>query len=237
MARSVREVTQRADEALDRLKRTTEGRAAQSRRLQRRTKSVATRVSRAVLGAAGLVLAALIYAMVISPLGVSGFMLLVIGVVALMGLLLRYPREETPTRETLKEAELGALPNRVEDWLDRQRTNLPPRAGRQIDELLLRLEVLSAQLKEVGPGAPVAGDARRLIGDHLPRLVDTYLKVQAPYRQPGSEAEAQLHESLATISSELKRLSDQLAKGDLDALAIEGKFLEQRYGDPAALSE
>ncbi len=54
-------------------------------------------------------------------------------------------------------------------------------------------------------------------------------------RAPGSEPEQQLLEGLVTIADELRRLSEQLVRGDLDALAVEGKFLEQRYKDPAAL--
>ena len=48
----------------------------------------------------------------------------------------------------------------------------------------------------------------------------------------GLGLEQQFVDGLSTIADELRRLSEQLARGDLDALAIEGKFLEQRYGNP-----
>ena len=226
----------RADEALGRLTRTPEGRAAAMRRTQRHTKSVVSRITNAVMATGGIVIAALLFAMFVAPLGINGFLLLVLGALGAGGwFLLRRPRAEMPTPQTIKNVDLAAVPRRVEDWLERQRRSLPSRASRLVDEILLRLEVLGEQLGVVPSGQPVAGDARRLIGDHLPRLVDTYLKVAPAYRVPGSEPEQQLIEGLATISEELRRLSDQLVKGDLDALAIEGKFLENRYKDPEAL--
>jgi hypothetical protein len=234
MARDVSEMLDRADEALGRLARTPEGRAASMRRTQRATKSLVNRLTNAVMAVGGVAVAALLFAMFVAPLGINGFLLLVLGALGAGGwFLLRRPAAEMPTPATAKNIDLAALPRRVEDWLDRQRRSLPARASKLIDEILLRLEVLGEQLGAVPSGQPIAGDARRLIGEHLPRLVDTYLKVPQAYRPPGSEPEQQLLEGLATIADELRRLSEQLAKGDLDALAIEGRFLEQRYRDSA----
>ncbi|BBE36050.1 hypothetical protein [Sphingosinicella microcystinivorans] len=230
MARDVSQMLGRADEALKRLGQTPEGRAAALRRTQRHAKSVAQRVANAAMAAAGLAVAALLFAMFVAPLGINGFLMLVLAVVGVGGwFLLRRPQAEMPTPQALKNADLAAIPRRVEAWLERQRRSLPARASKLIDEILLRLEVLGEQLGQVPSGQPIAGDARRLIGEHLPRLVDTYLKVPQAFRTPGSEPEAQLLEGLVTIADELRRLSEQLVRGDLDALAIEGKFLEQRY--------
>jgi hypothetical protein len=234
MARDVAEMLDRADETLGRLARTPEGRAAQARRRQRQTVSVAQRAARALMGAGGVALAFLLFAMFVSPLGINGFILLLLGALGAGGwLLLRRPQAEMPTAQTAKNADLAALARRVEDWLDRMKGELPRRATKLVDEILLRLEVLGEQLASVPSGQPIAGDARRLIGDHLPRLVDTYLKVAKAYRLPGSEAEAQLIDGLATLADELRRMSEQLARGDLDALAIEGKFIENKYKTPS----
>lgn len=236
MARDVSTMLNRADEALGRLTRSPEGRAAAMRRTQRATQSLVRRITNAILAVGGVAVAALLFAMFVSPLGINGFLLLVLGVLGTGGwFLLRRPAAEMPTPQAAKNLDLAALPRRVEDWLERQRRSLPARASRLIDEILLRLEVLGEQLGAVPSGQPIAGDARRLIGEHLPRLVDTYLKVPQAYRMAGSEPEQQLLEGLATIADELRRLSEQLAQGDLDALAIEGKFLESRYKDSAEL--
>lgn len=237
MARDVSQMLGRADEALKRLGQTPEGRAAALRRTQRHAKSVAQRVANAAMATAGLAVAALLFAMFVAPLGINGFLLLVLAVAGVGGwFLLRRPQPEMPTPQAMKNADLAAIPGRVEAWLERQRRSLPSRASKLIDEILLRLEVLGEQLGQVPSGQPIAGDARRLIGEHLPRLVDTYLKVPQAYRTPGSEPEQQLLEGLVTIADELRRLSEQLVRGDLDALAIEGKFLEQRYKENGTLT-
>lgn len=237
MARDVSQMLGRADEALKRLGQTPEGRAAALRRTQRHAKSVAQRVANAAMATAGLAVAALLFAMFVAPLGINGFLLLVLAVAGVGGwFLLRRPQPEMPTPQAMKNADLAAIPGRVEAWLERQRRSLPSRASKLIDEILLRLEVLGEQLGQVPSGQPIAGDARRLIGEHLPRLVDTYLKVPQAYRAPGSEPEQQLLEGLVTIADELRRLSEQLVRGDLDALAIEGKFLEQRYKENGGLT-
>lgn len=237
MARDVSQMLGRADEALKRLGQTPEGRAAALRRTQRQAKSVVQRIANAGMAVGGIALAALLFAMFIAPLGVNGFLLLVLAVVGVGGwFLLRRPQAEMPTPQAMKNADLAAIPRRVEAWLERQRRSLPSRASKLIDEILLRLEVLGEQLGQVPTGQPIAGDARRLIGEHLPRLVDTYLKVPQAYRTPGSEPEQQLLEGLVTIADELRRLSEQLVRGDLDALAVEGKFLEQRYKENGTLT-
>lgn len=237
MARDVSQMLGRADEALKRLGQTPEGRAAALRRTQRQAKSVVQRIANAGMAVGGIALAALLFAMFIAPLGVNGFLLLVLAVAGVGGwFLLRRPQAEMPTPQAMKNADLAAIPRRVEAWLERQRRSLPSRASKLIDEILLRLEVLGEQLGQVPTGQPIAGDARRLIGEHLPRLVDTYLKVPQAYRTPGSEPEQQLLEGLVTIADELRRLSEQLVRGDLDALAVEGKFLEQRYKENGTLT-
>jgi hypothetical protein len=237
VARDVSQMLGRADEALKRLGQTPEGRAAALRRTQRQAKSVVQRIANAGMAVGGIALAALLFAMFIAPLGVNGFLLLMLAVVGVGGwFLLRRPQAEMPTPQAMKNADLAAIPRRVEAWLERQRRSLPSRASKLIDEILLRLEVLGEQLGQVPTGQPIAGDARRLIGEHLPRLVDTYLKVPQAYRTPGSEPEQQLLEGLVTIADELRRLSEQLVRGDLDALAVEGKFLEQRYKENGTLT-
>jgi hypothetical protein len=237
VARDVSQMLGRADEALKRLGQTPEGRAAALRRTQRQAKSVVQRIANAGMAVGGIALAALLFAMFIAPLGVNGFLLLVLAVAGVGGwFLLRRPQAEMPTPQAMKNADLAAIPRRVEAWLERQRRSLPSRASKLIDEILLRLEVLGEQLGQVPTGQPIAGDARRLIGEHLPRLVDTYLKVPQAYRTPGSEPEQQLLEGLVTIADELRRLSEQLVRGDLDALAVEGKFLEQRYKENGTLT-
>ncbi len=232
--------TARADRQLQELRRSDEGRAA-ARRMERREQSPwKTKLKRSGIAVAAVLVAALILGMVVQGIGIDGFVLMILALVAAFAVPMMLPsrikKEPEPTVDNIINAELGALPVRVERWLAARRSELPQSARVQVDELLLRLEILAPQLQKVDADAPVVTDARRLIGNELPRLVTSYVEVPASYREPGGEADTQLHEGLATISAELKRLSEQLAKGDLDRLAIEGRFLEIKYkaGESAA---
>ncbi|MEM8826734.1 MAG: hypothetical protein AAF205_01615 [Pseudomonadota bacterium] len=240
MVRSVDQVltrfddfTARADRNLKQLRQTDAGRAAARRRRDRERTPLRKKARTAAYAFVALIVAALVWGIVIGPIGIDGVVLLALalaGAVAAPFLISRRVKPEpAPTEETIRNAELGALPVRVERWLEQRRADLPASARVQVDELLLRLEVLAPQLEKVEADAPVVTDARRLIGDELPRLVSSYVDVPQSYRQPGGEADVQLHDGLATVSAELKRLSEQLAKGDLDRLAIEGRFLETKY--------
>ena len=243
MARSVDEVmsryqdvTLRADRKLRDLANTEQGRAAAARLRQRQGQGGTLKTKALKVGAILLAsfVALLVIGNILGGLGIFNFMMLVLATAIASGAVLVWPRrvEKPVTQEEIVNAELGALPVRVEKWLAARRNDLPAAAQRQCDELLLRLEVLSAQLKKVENDAPVVNDARKLIGEELPRLVESYLNVPESHRTRGSEPERQLVEGLDTVSTELQRLSDQLARGDLDRLAIEGRFLEIKYRDP-----
>ena len=65
---------------------------------------------------------------------------------------------------------------------------------------------LQPHLGELDPASTLAGDARRLIGQHLPRLVDSYLELPASARAPGSESSQRFTESLDIVAGELDSL-------------------------------
>jgi len=131
MARDVSTMLNRADEALGRLTRTPEGSAAAMRRKQRATQSVVSRITNAAMAAGGVVVAALVFAMFVAPLGINGFLMLVLAALGAGGwFLLRKPKAEMPTLQATKNIDLAALPRRVEDWLERQRRSMPSRASR-----------------------------------------------------------------------------------------------------------
>ena len=54
------------------------------------------------------------------------------------------------------------------------------------------------------------------------------------YRLPQSDGrtpDAQLTDGLRLIDAELARMTDQLAGGTLDAVTVQGRYLELKYGD------
>ncbi|MGL4543613.1 MAG: hypothetical protein ACRCUI_14000, partial [Polymorphobacter sp.] len=93
---------------------------------------------------------------------------------------------------------------------------------------------LEPQLAELPANDPVAADLNRLLGQHLPELVERYTKVPVAQRQApgvdGANIEKRLIDGLSVVDSELARVSEQLAEGDRNAFLIQGRFLESRYG-------
>lgn len=222
----------RYDEWLARTVKSPQQLAVQGRRLGRRTRSAARRLRNMLLGAIAIMLAALLWGAFVAPLGFGGILLAVLAVLAVMLLLARFPRERQPTLEKLPEVPLDALPAKVEAWLEGQRPALPAPAAREMDMVMAQLERLSPQLARLDPASATADDARRLIGDHLPRLVRSYAEVPASHRAT-PEATGHLRDGLKLVGAEIGRLTDEIARDRLNLLETEGRFLESRYrGDP-----
>jgi hypothetical protein len=127
---------------------------------------------------------------------------------------------------------MEALPGEAEGWLLGQRLNLPLAAYPSFDTILVHLGDLQACLGAIDPNATLAWDARRLIGSHLPGLVDAYcqLPLAAKAEDPGHEK--RLVDGLATIASELADLSRQANRDRLSRFETQGRFIESRYKDP-----
>jgi hypothetical protein len=141
-------------------------------------------------------------------------------------------RRQATTR-TIVKATLATLPAQTGDWLEEERRALPWPAQRPLDSLSARLEALSPQLQSLDPQTPSAAEVRRLLSEELPELVRGYRKVpSALAQQPlygGISPERQLVEGLDTIDKQIARLSEQLAKDDLHALATHQRYLELKY--------
>ena len=125
---------------------------------------------------------------------------------------------------------LGTLTLEAEDWLLRQRNLLPGRAAPSIDAILTELHDMQPYLARLDPNAPLAGEARRLIGEHLPRLVNSYLGVPASARDANPEIAKRLIGGLGIVAAELKRLCQELSRDEMLNFETQGRFLETRYG-------
>ncbi len=113
-------------------------------------------------------------------------------------------------------------------------------AAPRVDAISAQLAALAPQLAAVPAGDPTALELNRLLGKHLPELVARYEKVPEAQRKmaetPGGPTiERQLADGLGLIEAELARVNDQLGKDDRDAFAVQGKFLETRYGKDGGL--
>lgn len=226
----------RAEEVLARHGGTAEARAASMRTVGRTARDIGTRLKRSVaaMSATGIGLAGV----GLATTGVVGVELLIAGIFAVPAM--GAAAALLPTRRAVEVKKLGEVPlNRLaadaEEWLAAAQKHLPRTASAHADAIRNRLAELQPQLAEKAPGDAEAVEARRLIADHLPRLVHAWIAVPPAHRANAPEVEGELVNGLRIVSGELTRLSQAMAAVKLDRLKIERGFLEARYkeGGPA----
>ena len=249
-ARDPEEMLARASDMLDRwpltaplaqgLREGRSGREAARRRAQRKAKRAGEKALRMVLTIIAVTVATVGYAVAIAPVGIGGWLLITLLTVVACILLGIFPRDTAPPPMKLATAKPAVLPAQVDAWLDAKRRALPALAAPKVDAISAQLAALGPQLAAVPPGDPTALELNRLLGKHLPELVDRYEKVAPAQRKAasipgGPTIERQLVDGLGLIEAELARVNDQLGKDDRDAFAVQGKFLENRYGKDGSL--
>ena len=113
----------------------------------------------------------------ITPIGMFGFLAAVgvaIGVVALLGFM---PSGKGNATAPAKDLPNGAMVQKFDSYLYRQRAALPAPARAEIDAISRILPSLKQTLERVNDLDPDAQDARRLMSMHLPGLIDRYVNV------------------------------------------------------------
>jgi hypothetical protein len=141
-----------------------------------------------------------------------------------------------PTIDDLNPAQTDVrrLVGQTELWLESQRPALPAPAVQLVDQIGHQLDVLGAQLAQTDQNHPKAGEVRKLVGEHLPGLIQGYHQIPEHLRyeeRAGSTPNKQFIDGLSTISAEIDSVTRQLAMGSLDSLAIKSRYLEYKYGE------
>lgn len=153
---------------------------------------------------------------------------------AVIWMLMRDRAVPVPSLETLRTAPARQLVGQTQVWLEAQRAALPAPALDLVGRIGGQLDGLALQLDRVDENAPAVGQVRQLVGEHLPSLVNAYTAVPPSLRgqaHAGSSPDQQLSESLTRLSGELDSVTRQLAEGKLDALAIQSRFIDYKYGE------
>ena len=190
---------------------------------------------RASIGLGAVMLGVSIVGSIIGGLGIVGFSAAVLAAGAVFGGLMVFPKMTAPTPEKILKSDLRTLAGKTEIWLEAQRSSLPAPAQSVLVEIGARLDQLSPQLQHLGENDPAANDIRRLVGEHLPEMVASYQRIPAPMRKEdhgGSTPEQQLVSGLGVISKEIDAITRTIARGELDALATRGRYLELKYEGP-----
>jgi hypothetical protein len=233
--RSVDEAISRFDDLIHRYEGgTAEAQAAFRRNLSRSARSVGRRVLSMGVAIGALVVATIAFGLFVGPIGINGLFLVMLAVLAILILFSLWPTE--PKRVAYNEQ----LPTRtvihqLDGLLVRERTALPAPAAKRVDAISATLPLLESRLAEVDPLDPLAQDARRLMGKHLPDLIERYERVPAAYRQErdgeGLTVDERLVKSLDAARDALDEIGGKLARGDREAFETQGRFIENRYRD------
>lgn len=236
MARGVDEVVARMDAAFARWDgRTPEAAGAQRRYYGRAARSVARRI--AGMGAAilALAIATIAFGLIVGPIGWNGLFVVALLTLAILVAFSLWPAE--PKRVAYsEELPTSTVVRQLEGVLVRERRALPAPAARRVDAISAQLPLLESRLGEVDPLDPLAQDARRLMGKHLPELIERYERIPAAYRHQtdgeGMTADQRLVASLEAARDALDDIGSRLAQGDRQAFETQGRFIESRYKDP-----
>lgn len=224
-----------ADARRRRLARAEAQQMARNRRWEKRKANMGKRVTRGMLTFFAALAAFIVYGWMAGGAGIGLFLLalLLVPIAGIAGMLLPIGG---PDVDRIDRATPAELPGITEAFLDKQRRQLPRLAAPQLDGIAVQLAALETQLARVPADHPVAQDIGRLLGNHLPELVDRYTRIPPIQRanlveHDGRTPEATVVDGLKTVEAELARASAQLAESDRDGLRVQGKFLEARYGE------
>lgn len=190
------------------------------------------KLARATAAAVTIWVAAVVAGFVMNGLGTAGLIATFFLMIAAFAALLVFPRLRVPGPADLVGSDLAGLAGSTELFLEAQRPQLPPPAQALLDRIGGGLDQLSPQLATLGEQDPAAHEARRLLGEHLPALIASYTRIPAELRgreHAGATPEQQLTGGLETIARGIDTMAGDIARGDLDALATRGRYLEAKY--------
>ncbi|WP_411291301.1 hypothetical protein [Sphingorhabdus sp.] len=195
------------------------------------------KLSKAVIAVGVVLIGAGIVGGIIGGIGFWGVMITALLVAAAAFVLMRYPEMPLPTTESLKLTDLGTLAGKTEIWLEAQRPALPPPAVTLMQDIGIRLDQLAPQLQTLDDNDPAAREVRKLVGEHLPELINGYKRIPDSLKHKehaGKTPAQQLVDGLKTIDREIETMTGQISRGELDKLAVRGRYLEMRYDNADA---
>lgn len=213
--------------------------SARRRHLGRSAASIGRRIANIGMAVGALIVATMAFGLFVSPIGWSGLFLVAVAIVFVLIFFSVWPKEraEQPFSPQMPSKDVVRT---LDSFLHRRRAALPTPAARHVDAISARLPLLESRLGEVDALDPLAQDARRLMGKHLPELIERYERVPPAYRRErdgeGMTVDERLVTSLDAARQALDDIGAKLTQGDLDAFETQGRFIESRYkdGGPAA---
>jgi hypothetical protein len=237
--RSTDDAIARFDAVAARLDGSRQAQSARRRHYGRMAGSLGKTLGAIGLSLLGLIIATIVFSQLVGPIGLVGLfviVLLTLGILAFFSFGGKAPArveysEELPTQRVVQN---------LESLLVRERAALPAPAARRADAISATLPLLESRLSEIDPLDPLAQDARRLMGKHLPELIERYERVPAAHRLhrdgEGLTVDERLVSGLDAAKTALDEIGAKLVSSDRQAFETQGRFLESRYKDPGGIS-
>ncbi len=209
------------------------------KRRKRGTVATARRLTNVGMAIAALIAATIAFGLIVGPIGLGGLFFVVVLMVVLavlgLGVFPALAARERPVEPYKEDMPNRAVVQRLGSLMSRHRGTLPPTAASRVDAIGAQLPMLESQLAGLDPLNPLAQDARRLMGEHLPDLITRYEAVPAQYRRErdgqGMSVDERLVAGLDAARIALDDLGRKLAQDERDAFETQGRFIESRYRD------
>lgn len=238
--RSPDDVIARFDAAAARFDGSPQAQSARRRHYGRMAGSLGKKVGAIGLSLLGLIIATIVFSQLVAPIGLTGLfviVLLTLGILAFFS----FGAKEPARVEYSEELPTNRVVQNLESLLVRERAALPAPAARRVDAIGATLPLLESRLSEIDPLDPLAQDARRLMGKHLPELIERYERVPAAHRLhrdgEGLTVDERLVSGLDAAKTALDEIGAKLVNSDRQAFETQGRFLESRYKDPGGISD
>jgi hypothetical protein len=240
--RRVDEAIARFDEYSARLDGHTPAHASARRRVYGRSARDALRRLASTGVAIGiLIVATIVFSQIVGPIGLGGLFVVALATLCILVLFSIWPTSEPKKTVYSEQLPTSTVVRQLDGLLVRQRSALPAPATRRIDAISAQLPLLESRLAEVDALDPLAQDARRLMGKHLPELIERYERVPAAYRHhrdgEGKTVDERLVASLDAAREALDEIGARLAEDDRQAFETQGRFIESRYREGGPSSE
>lgn len=233
--RGVDDAIARFDELIGRYDgRTPAAVGAARRQYGRNLRTVGKRMANMGIALTALVVATIAFGLIVGPIGWTGLFLVSILTLFVLIFFSVWPGEPK-RRDYSDQLPTKAVVQQLDSYLVQQRRALPAPAVQRVDAISAQLPLLESKLEHVDLLDPLAQDARRLMGKHLPELIERYEKIPTAYRSErdgeGKTVDERLIAGLDAARDALDEIGSKLAKDDLTAFETQGRFIESRYKD------
>lgn len=207
-------------------------REAHKRRAQRKLRELLRRLRRAMLLLAAILGGPVAWSILVAPIGLLTWLVAIPTAFLLAFLSLFWGRArvaEPAAPATAASASLEQVAARAEEALIDRYGELPGRALPAADRVIACLNELQPHLAVLDAQGMLAADARRLICEHLPRLIDAWFGLPAPARAPGSEDSRRFADSLGVVADEFDHILGQCCREKHLTFETQHRFIETRY--------